>query len=120
MKRVSAPSDKRFRRAHVSPARRRGWRPALATRDPRRHCRRGGRVRACTTAVAFVFTTGALQVARITVEGNTRMSRGEVLSRLDGLEGAHMLTVDLEQWRERLRARRGWPTRRCAGCSRAR
>jgi cell division septal protein FtsQ len=50
-----------------------------------------------------VFTTGALKVARIMVEGNQRMSRGEVLSRLEGLEGAHMLTVDLENWRNRLR-----------------
>ena len=103
MKRVSAPSDKRFRRAHVSPARRRGWRPALATAIRVAIAVVVG-VFAVYHGVAFVFTTEALQVSRITVEGNTRMSRSEVLSRLAGLEGSHMLTVDLEQWRQRLRA----------------
>jgi len=103
MKRVSAPSDKRFRRAHVSPARRRGWRPVLVTAVRVAIAVVVG-VLAVYTGVSFVFTTEALQVSRITVEGNTRMSRGEVLSRLDGLEGSHMLTVDLEQWRQRLRA----------------
>jgi len=103
VRKVAAPSDKRFRRAHVSPTRKRGWRPALGTL-----------IRAAVAvlvgvftvyyAVSFVFTTDALKVSRITVEGNARMSRGEVLSRLDGLEGAHMLTVDLERWREQLRA----------------
>jgi cell division protein FtsQ len=86
----------------VSPTRKRGWRPALGTL-----------IRAAVAvlvgvftvyyAVSFVFTTDALKVSRITVEGNARMSRGEVLSRLDGLEGAHMLTVDLEAWRQKLR-----------------
>jgi cell division septal protein FtsQ len=102
MKTVAAPSDKRFRRAHVSPARRRGLRLS-----------RGTLIRVAVAvlvavfgvyeSVAFVFTTGALKVARITVDGNERMSRGEVLSRLEGLEGTHMLTVDLESWREKLR-----------------
>jgi len=102
MKTVAAPSDKRFRRAHVSPARRRGLRLS-----------RGTLIRAAVAvlvavfgvyeSVAFVFTTGALKVARIMVDGNERMSRGEVLSRLEGLEGTHMLTVDLESWREKLR-----------------
>ena len=102
MRTVAAPSDKRFRRAHVSPARKRGWKPS-----------RGTLIRvvvavvvgvfAVYQSVAFVFTTGALKVARITVDGNQRMSRGEVLSRLEGLEGAHMLTVDLESWRGKLR-----------------
>jgi cell division septal protein FtsQ len=101
MRAVAAPSDKRFRRAHVSPSRRR-WKPSLAMI---------AKVAAAVVAgvflvyqsVAFAFTTSALKVARITVEGNQRMSRGEVLSRLEGLDGAHMLTVDLETWRERLR-----------------
>jgi len=102
MRTVAAPSDKRFRRAHVSPARKRGWKPS-----------RGTLIRVAVAvvlgvfvvyqSVAFVFTTGALKVARIMVDGNQRMSRGEVLSRLEGLEGTHMLTVDLESWRGKLR-----------------
>ena len=101
MKPVTAPADKRFRRAHVSP-RRRGWRPSWAAL---------ARVTIAVViavftvyrGVAFVFTTHALNVMHVTVAGNERMSRGEVLSRLDGLEGAHMLTVNLEAWREKLR-----------------
>ena len=103
MKRVAAPSDKRFRRAHVSPGRKRGWRPSLATALRVAVAVVAG-VFVAYQAARFVFTTAALKVARITVEGNARMSRGEVLSRLDGLAGAHMLTVDLEEWRARLRA----------------
>lgn len=103
MKRVSAPSDKRFRRAHVSPARKRGWRPSRGTLIRVALAVVVG-VSAVYWAVSFVFTTEALKVARITVEGNARMSQGEVLSRLDGLEGSHMLTMNLEQWRARLRA----------------
>ncbi len=102
--RVSAPADKRFRRAHVSPARKRGW------RDIRWRTTAGA-----TTALAlagyvayqaagFVMSTEALTVTRITVSGNTRLSRGEVLSLLDGLQGTNMVTVDLEDWRERLMA----------------
>jgi cell division protein FtsQ len=101
MRRVAAPSDKRFRRAHVSPTRKR-WRPAMATLV-RVSIAVVVAVSAVYYTVSFVFTTGALSVSRITVEGNARMSRGEVMARLDGLEGAHMLSVDLEAWRERLR-----------------
>ena len=101
MRTVAAPSDKRFRRAHVSPARKR-WKPSRTTLIRVAVAVVVG-VFCVYQSVAFVFTTGALKVARITVEGNQRMSRGEVISRLDGLEGAHMLTVDLETWREKLR-----------------
>jgi cell division septal protein FtsQ len=103
MKTVAAPSDKRVRRAHVSPARRRGLRMARATLI-KIVVAVVVSVAVVYEAVAFVYTTGALKVARIAIEGNRRLSRGEVLSRLEGLDGAHMLTVDLETWRERLRA----------------
>ena len=102
MKRVAAPSDKRFRRAHVSPGRKRGWRPSLAIAARVAVVVVVG-VFAVYQTVRFVFTTDTLKVTRITIEGNARMSHGEVLSRLDGLTGMHMLTVDLERWRERLR-----------------
>jgi cell division septal protein FtsQ len=102
VKPVTAPADKRFRRAHVSPARRRGWRPS-----------RAALVRVAVAVVlgvlvvyrgvALVFTASALKVAHVTVAGNERMSRGEVISRLEGLEGSHMLTVNLEVWRAKLK-----------------
>jgi cell division protein FtsQ len=100
--RVSAPADKRFRRAHVKPARRRrpwtghGWQIARA---------------AAVLAVAFyavyrgaalVLSADALQITKITVSGNVRMARGEVVALLDGLRGQSMITADLEAWRLKL------------------
>jgi cell division protein FtsQ len=45
-----------------------------------------------------------LQVSRITVTGNQRLSAGEVLALLDGLRGRNILTVKLDRWRERVLA----------------
>jgi cell division septal protein FtsQ len=41
-------------------------------------------------------------VTRITVRGNERLSRGEVLALLEGLRGESMVTADLERWRQKL------------------
>jgi len=101
---VSAPTDKRFRRAHVSPARR-----------PSRFAVSRRRVAIVAVATAFllfagyraavlVLGAGALTVTRIAVSGNTRLSRGEVLSLLDGLAGRNMLLVRLDEWRQKVRA----------------
>jgi cell division septal protein FtsQ len=101
---VQAPSDKRFRRAHVSPTRRRqswlsDWKHVVGI--------------ALGVALAvYVGYQGAtlaispdtLVIQRITVEGNLRMSTGEVESLLEGLRGQNMLTVDLEGWNARLKA----------------
>jgi cell division protein FtsQ len=99
---VRAPADKRFRRAQVKPARRRrswvarGWRVLRAT--------------VVLTVVLFgvyqgtalVLSAEALRITRITVSGNVRMSRGEVVALLDGLRGNNMVTADLEAWRTKL------------------
>ena len=101
---VRAPADKRFRRAQVKPARRRrswathGWRIV--------------RVTAVLTivlygayhGVALVLSAEALRITRITVSGNVRMSRGEVVALLDGLRGHNMMTADLDAWRTKLLA----------------
>ncbi len=52
----------------------------------------------------LVLAADALKVTRITVEGTEQMSRGEVLALLHGLRGRDMLTIDLEEWRQKLRA----------------
>ncbi len=99
---VSAPADKRFRRAHVRPGRQRG-RFDLSWR----------RLAQIGVVGAFVLYAGyrgaslamsadALTVSRITVSGNTRMSRGEVLSLLEGLNGRNMVLVNLDTWRDKL------------------
>lgn len=99
---VAAPADRRFRRSHVRPARRRrawsgqGWRIARAAV-------------ACAIAIyaayrgaRLVLAAEALQVTRITVSGNVRLSKGEVAALMDGLRGRSMVAVDLESWRRKL------------------
>jgi cell division protein FtsQ len=97
---VTAPADKRFRRAHMKPARKRsGW--------------KAWRWRMAVTigAAALTFYTthrlvtvvqglDAFQVDRIVVRGNQRLSNGEVLALLQGLRGQSILTIDLEEWRQ--------------------
>jgi cell division protein FtsQ len=99
---VAAPADKRFRRAHVKPARRRGARM--------RQVWTAARVIGLFAAMAYggwrltalVLTTPALQVSRITVRGNERLATGEVLALVAGLRERNILTVRLDQWRARL------------------
>jgi cell division protein FtsQ len=102
--RVAAPSDKRFRRSHVRPARRR--RPWTG---------RGWPIARLSVAVALalygayrgahlVLSAEALQVTRITVSGNVRLSKGEIAALMDGLRGQSMVTTDLESWRKKLMA----------------
>jgi cell division septal protein FtsQ len=45
-----------------------------------------------------------LQVDRIVVHGNERMSNGEVLAVLNGLRGESLVWTDLDRWRQRLLA----------------
>jgi cell division protein FtsQ len=101
---VSAPTDKRFRRAHVSPTRR--GRRLFASRKTMAYAAALaiGLAYAGYRVAAIVMASDLLTVSRITLTGNTRLSRGEVLLLLDGLQGRNMLLVDLHEWREKLLA----------------
>jgi cell division septal protein FtsQ len=99
---VAAPADKRFRRAHVKPARRRAWLPSWKWRVVAAACVLGAAVYAGQRAIAVVVGLDVFQVERITVRGNHRLSRGEVLALLDGLHGRSILQIDLEEWRRAL------------------
>jgi cell division protein FtsQ len=99
---IAAPSDRRFRRAHVKPGRRRGpWR-ALA----RPVVRYGVFVLAVSyglyKASELVARARVLRVDQILVEGNARLSDGEVLAVLTGLRGENIVRADLAAWRRRL------------------
>ena len=101
---VRAPTDKRFRRAQVTPAAKRG-----RVRRSRKHVVYVAVLSAALLSGAYfvagsLLTAEALRVTRITVTGNTRLSRGDVLSLLDGLNGRNMLLVSLEEWRQRVLA----------------
>jgi cell division protein FtsQ len=99
---IAAPADKRFRRAQVSPSRQRSrW--AVNWRTVARAAAIlaiGGFV--VYRAASLVLFAEALRVRRITVSGNERLARGEVVTLLEGLRGEHMLMVDLESWRQKL------------------
>ena len=104
MRAVAAPADKRFRRAHVKPARkrqvslRRAWIVARVTAVL------GVAIYGGWRGTALVLGAPALQVARVTVRGNERLSTGEVRAIVDGLKGQNILTVELAEWRRRLMA----------------
>jgi cell division protein FtsQ len=96
---VNAPADKRFRRAHLKPSRRRTgtrlwrWRAAAAG------VLAGLALYAAHRAVAIVVGLKVFHVERIAIRGNQRLSNGEVLALLQGLQGRSILSVDLEEWR---------------------
>jgi cell division protein FtsQ len=100
---VAAPTDKRFRRMHVHPARKRSWMPAWRTIVPALVIA-GALAYGLYRAVEGALAAEALTVTRITVDGTSRMSPGEVLALVDGLRGANMVTTDLEPWRQKLLA----------------
>jgi cell division protein FtsQ len=101
---IDVSKDRRFHRAHVKPARRRGpWRGFAV-----------GLVKYTVVAAfaAFVVYRGGdvvaqarmLQIDRVVVRGNARLSNGEVLALLNGLRGENLVWTDLGAWRRRLLA----------------
>jgi cell division septal protein FtsQ len=101
---VAAPADKRFRRAQMKPARKRQVAGRQAWLIVRVVLLLGVAVYAGWRGTALVLGAPALQISRLSVRGNERLSSGEVLALLDGLRGANILTVDLGAWRTRLLA----------------
>lgn len=100
---VAAPADKRFRRSHVHPGRKRSWVPswkALAVVVIASVISLYGLSR----TAGFVLRTQALTVRTIMVEGTNRMAQGEALALLEGLRGVSMVAIDLESWRQKLLA----------------
>lgn len=101
---IAAPADKRFRRAHVKPSSRRRARLHGAWI--------AARIVIATLAVASAVWQGAswvtgapsLRVTRVTVNGNQRLSTGEVLSLVDGIQGRNLIGLDLSEWQDRLLA----------------
>lgn len=98
---VAAPSDKRFRRARISPTRRSPRRPwwralvgmALVV---------SALVYASSRLVHLASESPALTVRRVSVSGNARLSTGEVRALLEGLQGSSLVTLDLDRWRRTL------------------
>jgi cell division protein FtsQ len=101
---IAVSKDRRFHRAHVKPARRRRpWRGVAV-----------GLVKysaVAAFAALVVYRSGdvvaqarMLQIDRVAVRGNSRLSTGEVLALLNGLRGENLVWADLGAWRRRLLA----------------
>ena len=95
-------TDKRFRRAHVKPARRRS--------STSKHAWLAARLvimvlvvgYAAYRSVTLIAAAPSLQISHMTVRGHERLSAGEVLALVEGLRGQNILSVSLDEWQTRL------------------
>jgi len=101
---VAAATDKRFKRAHVKPSRKRtpaSTRIWLAARVIAMLMVIGYGGYRGVTSIAAAQT---LQVGHLVVRGNQRLSTGEVLALVDGLRGQNILTIGINEWQAKLLA----------------
>ena len=104
MSAVAAPADRRFRRVHVKPGRRRGrWR-ALAWPAAKYGLLVPLAAYAAYQGGACMRDAAALRIDRIVIRGNEWLSQGEALAVLEGLRGENILWADLDLGRQRLLA----------------
>ena len=101
---VTAPGDRRFRRAQLAPARRRRSRLRQVV-TVARHALVGATVIGSVYLSAqAALASSTFTVQRVIVRGNAQLSTGEVIALVGGLQGQHMLRADLEAWRDRVMA----------------
>jgi cell division septal protein FtsQ len=99
---ASVATDKRFKRAHVKPARRRS--PAS------KHVWLAARVAVLLAVVGYggyrgvtlIAAASSLQIGHMVVRGQERLSTGEVLALVEGLRGQNILSVTLDEWQQKL------------------
>ncbi|HEV3139778.1 MAG TPA: FtsQ-type POTRA domain-containing protein [Vicinamibacterales bacterium] len=102
---AAVAADKRFRRAHVKPASRRRTKGRALVKPLVRWVLPALILCYATYRGATVVTHArVLQIDRIDVTGNERLSKGEVMAVLGGLQGESLVWADLDAWRRRLLA----------------
>lgn len=99
---VRAPTERNFRRARVKPTRRKAARRWFSWRLVRVTGASALAIYTCYRAAHLVVSADRLQVRRIEVRGNVRLSSGEIQALVDGLRGTNILTADLTEYRRRL------------------
>jgi cell division protein FtsQ len=99
---VAAPSDRRFRRAHVKPGRKRGRLIALVMPVLKAAALVALAAYALYRGGSVVTHASILRIDDIVVRGIGRLSNGEVLAVLGGLRGENIVMSDLDAWRRRL------------------
>ena len=101
---VAATTDKRFKRAHVKPSRKRT--PAS------KYLWLGIRAFAMVIVLGYggyrgvtlIAVAPTLQVGHLVVRGHQRLSTGEVLALVDGLRGQNILAIGITEWQQKLLA----------------
>ena len=95
-------TDKRFRRAHVKPSRKRS--PAS------KHAWLAARLLVLAIVLGYagyrgvtlIAAASSLQIGHMVVRGHERLSTGEVRALVEGLRGQNILAVDLDEWQQKL------------------
>ena len=99
---VGVATDKRFRRAHVKPSRKRSAASKQAWLAARLLILALLIGYAGYRGVGLVADASSLQIGHMTLRGHERLSVGEVLALVDGLRGQNILAVSLEDWQQKL------------------
>ena len=99
---VKTAVERNFRRAKVKSPRKRPGRIRVAFRVVRPLMVIALALFAGYLAIDLVVSASSLQIRKITVNGNSRLSVGEVQALVDGLRGTSILTADLPLYRHRL------------------
>jgi cell division septal protein FtsQ len=99
---VAAAPDKRFKRAHVKPSRKRGAASRQAWLAARLLMLSVLLAYAAYQGVSLIAAAPSLQIGHMTVRGQERLSTGEVVALVEGLRGQNILAVDLAEWQSRL------------------
>ena len=95
-------TDKRFRRAHTKPARKRGSAEKYVWAVVRWLAVVSIVGYGSYRSVTLIRAASSLQINHMTVRGHERLSAGEVLALVDGLRGQNILSVSLDAWQTRL------------------
>ena len=97
-----AMTDKRFKRAHVKPSRKRSAGSKHAWLIARLLVLALLFGYATYQGVTLIAAAQSLQIGHMQVRGHERLSTGEVLALVEGLRGQNILAVALDEWQEKL------------------
>lgn len=95
-------TDKRFKRAHVKPSRKRTSTSKYAWLAARLLVLALIVGYAAYLGVTTIAAASTLQIGHMVVRGHERLSTGEVLSLVEGLRGQNILAVHLDDWQQKL------------------
>jgi cell division protein FtsQ len=98
----AAMTDKRFKRSHVKPGRRRSAGSKYAWPVGRALVLAILVGYATYQGVGLIAAAPSLEIGHMVVRGHERLSTGEVLALVEGLRGENILAVSLDEWQQKL------------------